>query len=77
MTLKKQYIRAKSFFIEWARTLDRGLLWAILAVIICGIFLTFSASPAVSNRTYGDPFVFIKKQLVFLQKTVIVKVSFT
>ena len=66
MTLKKQYIRAKSFFIEWARTLDRGLLWAILAVVVCGIFLTFSASPAVSNRTYGDSFVFIKKQLVFL-----------
>lgn len=66
MTFKKQYIRAKSFFVEWARTLDRGLLWAILAVIACGIFLTFSASPAVSNRTFGDSFVFIKKQLVFL-----------
>ena len=66
MSLKKRYLQIKAFITEWARTLDRGLLWAILAVIVCGVFLTFSASPAVSERTYKDSFVFIKKQLFFL-----------
>ena len=73
MTIRKEYLKAKSFFIEWARTLDRGLLWAILALIICGIFLTFSASPAVAEKVFKskDTFYFVKKQLFFLVPSII------
>ena len=63
MKIQKLYLKAKISFFEWTRTLDRGLLWAILAVIACGIFLTFSASPAVAQRVIKskDSFYFIKK----------------
>ncbi|MBO5997423.1 MAG: putative lipid II flippase FtsW [Alphaproteobacteria bacterium] len=73
MTIRKEYLKIKSFFVEWARTLDRGLLWAILALIICGIFLTFSASPAVAERVIKtkDTFYFVKKQLFFLFPSVL------
>ncbi len=68
MKLKKRYLKTKAFFIEWARTLDRGLLWAILALIICGIILTFSASPAVAQKVIKsqDTYHFVKRQLFFL-----------
>ena len=68
MKIRKLYLKAKISFFEWTRTLDRGLLWAILALIACGIFLTFSASPAVAQRVIKnkDSFYFIKKQLFFL-----------
>ena len=68
MGLKSRYLKCKAFFGEWFRTLDRGLLWAILGIILCGIFLVFSASPAVAERVFRtkDSFYFVKKQLLFL-----------
>ncbi len=74
MTLKKHYLKLKTFLIEWARTLDRGLLWAILAIIACGIFLTFSASPSVAEHVIAskDTFHFVKRQLFFLVPSVAV-----
>ena len=73
MTIRKEYLKAKSFFVEWARTLDRGLLWAILALIVCGIFLAFSAYPVVAEKVIKskDTFYFVKKQLFFLVPSVI------
>jgi len=68
MDLKSKYMKVQNFLIEWLRTLDRGLVWAIFGIIICGIFLIFSASPAVAERVFRskDSFYFIKKQLLFL-----------
>ncbi|MBP5534147.1 MAG: cell division protein FtsW [Alphaproteobacteria bacterium] len=73
MTIKKEYLKIKSFFVEWARTLDRGLLWAILALIICGIFLAFSAYPVVAEKVIKskDTFYFVKKQLFFLVPSIV------
>ena len=73
MTLKKHIEQSKAFLINWARTLDRGLLWAILALIICGIILTFSASPSVADRVLHtkDSFHFVKKQLFFLAPSIV------
>ncbi len=58
----------KLFLAEWWRTLDRSLLWSIFALILCGIFLTFSASPSVAERILKvrDTFFFVKRQLFFL-----------
>lgn len=60
------------FLAEWWRTLDRWLLWSIFALIVCGIFLTFSASPAVAERILKtkDTFYFVKRQLFFLVPSV-------
>lgn len=64
---------ARLFIAEWWRTLDRWLLWSIFALILCGIFLTFSASPAVAERVFHekDTFLFVKKQLFFLVPSVV------
>lgn len=68
MGLKSKIQNIQFFLAEWWRTLDRWLLWSILALIACGVFLTFSASPGVAERVLKtkDTFYFVKKQLFFL-----------
>ena len=74
MNFKRKYAQIKSFLSEWFRTLDRGLLWAILGIVLSGIFLVFSASPAVAERVFRvkDSFYFVKKQLFFLVPSIAV-----
>lgn len=68
MRLKKHLQKTQFFLAEWYRTMDTWLLWSIAALIVCGIFLTFSASPGVAERILKtqDTFYFVKKQLFFL-----------
>ncbi len=68
MRLKKHLQKTQLFLAEWYRTMDTWLLWSIAALIVCGIFLTFSASPGVAERILKtqDTFYFVKKQLFFL-----------
>ena len=68
MKIKKQLQEIRFFLAEWYRTLDTWLLWSIAGLIVCGIFLTFSASPVVAERVLKtqDTFYFVKKQLFFL-----------
>lgn len=68
MNIRKILLRFKNYISEWARSLDKGLLWAIFLLIGFGILLTFSASPEVADRVIAskDSFHFIKKQIIFL-----------
>ena len=74
MKLQERFSRLRLFLLEWWRTLDRGLLWAGLAIILCGVFLTFAASVGVAERVIksGDGFHFVKRQLFFGALSVIV-----
>ena len=68
MNIRKTLLKFKKYLAEWARSLDKGLLWAIFLLIVFGVLLTFSASPEVADRVLAvkDSFHFIKKQIIFL-----------
>ena len=57
---------SKSKISNWWWTVDRPLLFALFALILAGVFLTFSASPGVAERIGVDMYYFIKRQLFFL-----------
>ena len=54
-----------SRFANWWWTVDKILLGCICALMLLGIFLTFSASPAVATRIGFGSFHFIKRHLFF------------
>ena len=57
---------SRSKFATWWWTIDKPLLFMLMAIMAIGIFLTFSASPAVANKIGLSSFHFIKRQLIFL-----------
>ena len=56
----------RSILAEWWRTIDRPLLSAVMFLMLCGLFMSFSASPPVAERIGLDGFHFIKRHAVFL-----------
>ena len=61
----------RSIVAEWWRTIDRPLLGAILFLMLCGLFMSFSASPPVAERIGVDGFHFIKRHAVFMVPAII------
>ena len=57
---------SRSIIANWWWTVDKVLLTLVTVIILIGIFLNFSASPAVANRIGVGSFHFIKRQLLFL-----------
>ena len=57
---------SRSQIANWWWTVDKVLLTLITVLIISGIFLNFSASPAVARRIGVDSFHFVKRQMVFI-----------
>jgi cell division protein FtsW len=51
---------------NWWWTVDKTLLILIGILIFVGVFLNFSAGPAVANRIGADSFHFVKRQLFFI-----------
>lgn len=51
---------------RWWWTVDRGLLAAVGALIVAGIFLVATASPPVAERVGLSPYHFIIRHLMFL-----------
>ena len=67
MNIRAFFKRIANFLNVWYHSLDKGLFWGVAGLILFGMILTFSASPAVATRIKAaDSFHFIKKQLVFL-----------
>ncbi|HSO47458.1 MAG TPA: putative peptidoglycan glycosyltransferase FtsW [Rhizobiaceae bacterium] len=56
----------RSVMAEWWRTVDRLLLGSVLFLMLCGVLLSFAASPAVADRIGADTFHFIKRHAMFL-----------
>src|SRR3982750_4468946 len=63
---------------DWWWTVDRPLLGAILALMLCGVILSLAASPPVATRIGLDPFHFFNRHVLFLLPsfTVLFGVSF-
>ncbi len=57
---------SRSQLANWWWTVDKVLLTLIAIIIGIGIFLNFSASPAVARRIGADSFHFVKRQLIFI-----------
>ncbi len=57
---------SRSILSNWWWTVDKVLLALITIIIAIGIFLNFSASPAVAQRIGLGSFHFVKRQLFFL-----------
>ncbi|EKE08987.1 MAG: hypothetical protein ACD_16C00227G0007 [uncultured bacterium] len=51
---------------QWWWTLDRWILFSLIALIFLGILLIMAASPAVADQHHWNSFYFIKKHLLFL-----------
>ena len=59
------YHSNRSRISNWWWTVDKTLLTCICILMLIGIFLTFSASPAVATRIGYGSFHFIKRHLFF------------
>ena len=57
---------SRSVLSNWWWTVDKVLLSLILALVLVGLLLTFSASPSVANRIGADSYHFVKRQLFFM-----------
>lgn len=61
-----------SFQPDWQRYVDRGLLLSVTLLIGLGLVIMMSASIAVAEKTYGDIYHFLNRQLAFLGLGVVV-----
>src|SRR5690606_26276096 len=59
---------------EWWWTVDRELLGALLALIVIGVMLSFSASPPVAERIGLGPWHFTQRHALFAVGAVVVLV---
>jgi len=57
---------------RWWWTVDRWLLAACLALIVCGAILLMAAGPAAAERIGAPPFHFVRRQFMFLPVAVVV-----
>jgi len=60
---------------DWWWTVDRPMLGAIIALMLCGIVLSLAASPAVAVRIGLDPFHFFNRHVMFLLPSFIVLIG--
>ncbi len=51
---------------SWERYVDREFLVALFVLVGLGLVVMVSASVAVAEKTYGSPYHFLNRQLVFL-----------
>lgn len=65
----------RSIVAEWWRTIDRPLLFSILFLVLCGLLMSFAASPPVAERIGVDEFHFIKRHAFFFFPTVVLIVG--
>ncbi|MBI5262656.1 MAG: FtsW/RodA/SpoVE family cell cycle protein, partial [Bradyrhizobium sp.] len=60
---------------EWWWTVDKPLLGAVLALMLCGVILSLAASPPVATRIGLDPFHFFSRHVLFLLPSLIVLIG--
>jgi cell division protein FtsW len=60
---------------EWWWTVDRDLLIALILLMVCGIVLSFAASPSVAERLHLPWYFFIERQCAFALPSVAVMVG--
>ena len=65
----------QSVFGRWWWTIDRKVLGATMLLILAGVLLVTSASPAVAERIGLPPFHFVIRHLIFLVPTVFAMIA--
>ncbi|MBB3974533.1 putative lipid II flippase FtsW [Hansschlegelia beijingensis] len=65
----------RTVFGEWWWTIDRGLLFAVGALMVLGVVLSLAASPPVAERIGVDMFHFVNRQALFLPPAIVVMVG--
>lgn len=65
----------KSIIAEWWRTVDRLLLGMLILLMLCGILISFAASPAVAERIGLDPMHFTIRHAIFLIPSVAILIG--
>src|SRR5512137_1646187 len=65
----------RSAMAEWWRTVDRPLLGSVLFLMLCGVLLSFAASPAVADRIGAETFHFIKRHAMFLAPSIVLLIG--
>ena len=65
----------RSAMAEWWRTVDRPLLVSVLFLMLCGVLLSFAASPAVADRIGAETFHFIKRHALFLAPSILLLIG--
>jgi cell division protein FtsW len=60
---------------DWWWTVDRPLMGAIIALMLCGVILSLAASPPVAVRIGLDPFHFFNHHVMFLLPSFMVMVG--
>jgi cell division protein FtsW len=60
---------------DWWWTIDRPLVGAILALMLCGVILSLAASPPVAVRIGLDPFHFFNRHVLFLLPSFVVLIG--
>jgi cell division protein FtsW len=60
---------------QWWWTVDRPLLGAIIALMLCGVILSLAASPPVATRIGLDPFHFFNHHVLFLLPAFVVLIG--
>lgn len=64
-----------SIIAEWWRTVDRLLLGMIILLMLCGILISFAASPAVAERIGLDSLHFTIRHAIFLIPSIVIMVG--
>lgn len=65
----------RSRLAEWWRTVDRPLLSALLFLVLCGLLMSFAASPPVAERIGLDENHFVKRHALFFFPTIAIMVG--
>jgi cell division protein FtsW len=60
---------------RWWWTVDRITLAALMLLIIIGMLLTMTASPAVAERIGADSYHFVRRQFIFLGPAVVLMIG--
>lgn len=57
----------KSWFAEWWRTVDHGIITGVMALLAAGMLLSLAAGPTAADRIgYSDPFYFVIRHAMFV-----------
>jgi len=65
----------RSVFAEWWWTIDKYLLFGLLALMIGGVVLSLAGSPPVAERIGLDSFHFVKRHILFMIPTIGVMIA--
>lgn len=68
---------SKNIVSNWWWTVDKWLLASVMFLLICGIFLSLSASPAVANRIGAQTYHFVYKHSIYVFLATIVMLFFS